>query len=336
VRVGPKEQVKELNLTFSTAGVPRAQRLSLLREVVSRQFLNLHLAPLNHDAGRDLDGFMSIRELGGVRIARFSGSPLAAARMPTHINLSDQSYYMLALHTSGIARASQHGRQILLRPGDLALLDSSHPYTIEFANAVRFEHIAYQIPRSRLDARSDRIERTLARRLPAGTDAGRLASPYLFTLASPSWHTPSASAVPLLETGLDLLVNALLLAAGLDAPPATRKAGMLYQLKLHARSRLGEPTLSPAAVAAAHYLSTRQLHRLFAGEGTTFGAWVQGERLRRCRKDLADPRLRGVPIAELAARWGYRSAAHFTRAFTARYGVGPRDFRRACPTVPES
>jgi len=321
-----------VSLTFSTAEIPRARRLSWLREAVSKQFLELYVAPLPRGRGNDLEAFMSIRELAGVRIARFCGSPLAATRTPAHVDLADQSFYMLALHVRGIARANQHGRQITLRPGDLALLDSSRPYTIELANSGPFEHIAYQIPRARLDARSDQMQRALVVRLPAGSDPGRLASPFLAALAAPGWRTPSGSAAPLIETGLDLLVNTLLLAAGVDTPAASRQEGMLYQLKLHARSRLAEPDLSPAGVAAAHYLSTRQLHRLFAAEGTTFGTWVRGERLRRCRRDLADPRLQAVSIAQLAARWGYRSAAHFTRAFSAHYGVGPRDFRRAAAT----
>jgi AraC-like DNA-binding protein len=324
-----------LSLTFSTAEVPRAQRLSSLREAISGQFLDLYLAPLTHDAGHDLDGSVSIRELDSVRIAHFSGSPVAAARTPAQINRSGDGYYLLAMHVRGIARASQHGRQITLRPGDLALLDSSYPYTIEFANAGRFEHIAYRIPHARLDARSDRIERALTVRLPADSDPGRLATPYLSILASPNWHTPVSSTLPLLETGLDLLVNAVLLAAGVAVPTAVGQAGQLHRLKLHTLSRLGEPDLSPAAVAAAHYVSIRQLHRLFARDGTTFGAWLREERLRRCRLDLADPRLREVPIAELAARWGYRSAAHFTRTFAARYGVGPREFRSAA-VAPDS
>jgi AraC-like DNA-binding protein len=331
----PKKFRSTVNLTFATAEVPRAQRLSSLRETVSRQFLDLHLIPLAHDAGWDFDAFISIRELAGVRIAQFGGSPVAAARTPAHIDMSDPGYYMLALPTRGVARARQLGRQITLRPGDLALLDSSHPYTIEFANSDRFEHVAYQIPKARLDARSDQIERALGVRLPAGSEAGRLASPYLSTLAASSWHTPNPNATPLLETGLDLLVNALMLAAGLDLPCHDRQAGLLHEVKVHARSRLGDPGLSPASVAAAHYLSTRQLHRLFAREGITFGTWVREQRLGGCRRDLADHRLREVPVAELAARWGYRSAAHFTRAFSARYGVGPREFRRAA-AAPEA
>jgi AraC-like DNA-binding protein len=33
-------------------------------------------------------------------------------------------------------------------------------------------------------------------------------------------------------------------------------------------------------------------------------------------------------VAEIAARWGFRSAAHFTRAFRARYGMVPVELRR--------
>jgi AraC-like DNA-binding protein len=75
-------------------------------------------------------------------------------------------------------------------------------------------------------------------------------------------------------------------------------------------------------------ISVRQVHRLFAAEGLTFGSWVREQRLRRCRDDLADPRHCHHTVAEIAARWGFRSPAHFTRAFQSRYGITPADYRR--------
>jgi AraC-like DNA-binding protein len=83
----------------------------------------------------------------------------------------------------------------------------------------------------------------------------------------------------------------------------------------------------PQAVALGGFVSVRQLHRLFAGEGLTFGDWVSEQRLRRCRDDLADPRLGCLTVAEIAARWGFRSPAHFTRTFQARYGTTPTSLR---------
>jgi AraC-like DNA-binding protein len=96
---------------------------------------------------------------------------------------------------------------------------------------------------------------------------------------------------------------------------------LLARAKQRTISRIADPDLSPAIVAEASFVSVRQLHRLFAADGTTFGTFLREERLRRCRADLADPRLEHEP--------GSRSPAHFSRLFTARYGITPRAFRRA-------
>ena len=214
-----------------------------------------------------------------------------------------------------------------LGPGDFALFDSARPYSVSFTGPGAFEHVIYQIPRASLDARTD-LGGATALRVPAASGAGQLASPYLRTLARPG---AAADGVPpgpsFLDAGLDLAVGALRAVAGC-APP--RHGAVAGGLRDHALARLGDPRLSPEAVARAGYVSVRQLHRLFAREGTTFGRWVREQRLRRCAEDLADPRLRHLSIAEIAARWGFRSAAHFTRAFRARYGVSPADHRRAC------
>jgi AraC-like DNA-binding protein len=89
----------------------------------------------------------------------------------------------------------------------------------------------------------------------------------------------------------------------------------------------GIPRCHPKAVARACYVSVRQLHRLFAREGVTFGTWVREQRLRRCRDDLADLALSHLTIAEIATRWGFRSPPHFTRTFEARYQVTPKSMR---------
>ena len=53
--------------------------------------------------------------------------------------------------------------------------------------------------------------------------------------------------------------------------------------------------------------------------------------------DLAFRSLAHLAIAEVATRWGFRSAAHFSRAFAARFGVTPSEFRQAgLPSVPGS
>jgi len=159
--------------------------------------------------------------------------------------------------------------------------------------------------------------------VPAASRAGRLASPYLRTLAQ---DEPPAQAF--IDTGLDLAASALRATARPD-PDHLGRPAPAGELKRYALAHLGDPALSPQAVARAGYLSVRQLHRLFEREGVSFGAWLLEQRLRRCRDDLADPQLSHHAVAEVAARWGFRSPAHFTRAFHARYGTTPGELRRA-------
>ncbi|MGP3976590.1 helix-turn-helix domain-containing protein [Streptomyces sp. 8N114] len=90
---------------------------------------------------------------------------------------------------------------------------------------------------------------------------------------------------------------------------------------------LGDPALCPDAVAAAHHISTRSLHRLFQSQGCTVSSWIRRQRLNRARRDLADPQLGDHTIQAVAATWGFPRAADFTRTFRAAYGITPQDFR---------
>ena len=95
------------------------------------------------------------------------------------------------------------------------------------------------------------------------------------------------------------------------------------------RRNLGDPTLTPATVAAAHHVSVRTLHRLFQAGGRQAAHWIQQCRLERCHSELADPLLREHTVAAVASRWGFANAAHFSRLFRATYGMTPTEHRAA-------
>lgn len=183
----------------------------------------------------------------------------------------------------------------------------------------------YQVPRASLDARG-RAGRVTAFGVPAASGAGRLVSPYLQALAG---YPDDPPAQAFTDAALDLAVSALRAAAGTGSHPDPRRRSLTAELKRYALERLGDPALSPVTAAQASYISVRQLHRLFAQEGVSFGAWLREQRLRRCRDDLLDQHLTRRSVSEIAARWGFRSAAHFSRAFRARYGFTPAELRRA-------
>jgi len=90
---------------------------------------------------------------------------------------------------------------------------------------------------------------------------------------------------------------------------------------------LSDPRLGPAEIAAAAEISVRHLHRVFSGGGSTLGDCIRARRLEQCRNDLANPRLHGKTITEIAFSWGFSDSAHFSRSFRQQFGICPRVFR---------
>jgi AraC-like DNA-binding protein len=324
-----------VDIAFATAQVDPAERLAAWRELVNRVFLPLAIAPLQ-TAGRAAEFGASVTgsERGGLRVWRVTATPMSAQRTARHMHSPARDDYLLALHISGTAVGAQDGRHVSLAPGDFALFDPTRPYSIAFRGTGTFEHVIYQVPRASLDARG-RAGRLTAFGVPAASSAGRLVSPYLQTLAQLVRLPGDQPAQAFTDAALDLAVSALRATAGAGLHPVPRGRSLIVQLKRHALAHLGDPALSPASAARASFISVRQLHRLFANEGVSFGAWLREQRLRRCRDDLTNPQLAHRAVSEIAACWGFRSPAHFTRAFQARFGVAPAELRRlARPSRP--
>jgi AraC family transcriptional activator of tynA and feaB len=83
-------------------------------------------------------------------------------------------------------------------------------------------------------------------------------------------------------------------------------------------------------VAKGAGLSPRYANQLFEDEGTSLMRYVWKRRLERCRSDMADPSHYGRPVYDIALRWGFNDASHFSRAFKKQFGVGPREYCREC------
>ncbi|HEU5024916.1 MAG TPA: helix-turn-helix domain-containing protein [Spirillospora sp.] len=110
-------------------------------------------------------------------------------------------------------------------------------------------------------------------------------------------------------------------------PPSGEAAEAVWAIKEWIEAHLRDPDLTPAAIAAAHHVSVRQLYRLFGPSGTTVARYVRDRRLERCRRELSDPSQAGRRISAIARGWGLPDAAGFSRAFRAAYGLPPSAYR---------
>jgi len=116
-------------------------------------------------------------------------------------------------------------------------------------------------------------------------------------------------------------------------PPESHRRALMARIHAFIQGHLGDPELSPGTVAAAHHISVRYLHKLFQEQGATASSWIRARRLEGSRRDLADPAQTARPAAAIGARWGFRSAAQFSQAFKAAYGLPPQQYREWARTA---
>jgi AraC family transcriptional regulator, positive regulator of tynA and feaB len=80
-------------------------------------------------------------------------------------------------------------------------------------------------------------------------------------------------------------------------------------------------------VAAQLRVSSRYLRMIFAASRESVSSYILRRRLEECARQLADPRWRAHSISDIAFRWGFNSAPHFSRSFRDLYGTSPREYR---------
>lgn len=111
-------------------------------------------------------------------------------------------------------------------------------------------------------------------------------------------------------------------------PARSRHPDRLAPILRFLDEALADPALSPSTIAQRFGYSLRSLHALFARHGKTVSCEIRERRLERCRLALTSLNPE-ASISDLAMRWGFSDASHFSKIFKAKYGVGPRAYREA-------
>ncbi|WP_327164313.1 helix-turn-helix domain-containing protein [Streptomyces zaomyceticus] len=269
-------------------------------------------------------------DLGAAQVTALRYPPLTTRRTPRLIRRADPGYYQLSLTLGGEMAIAQAGRENVFRTGDFTVYDSSQPFDgITRHPAGRLDHIVVQFPKALLPLPAREAERLVALRIPGDSGFGALLAPFLGRIAAEPGAFRPEDGPRLTTVLLDLLAGAA--AARLDADGATepesRRRALLLRTQDFARRRLADPDLAPGTVAAAHHVSLRYLHRLYQDHGLTVAGWIRDERLARAARDLADPAQEGTPVRSVAARWGFRHHAAFSRAFRTAHGHSPSEHR---------
>ncbi|MEV4255670.1 helix-turn-helix domain-containing protein [Spirillospora sp. NPDC049652] len=270
-------------------------------------------------------GTIRATPLGRLRAVSLAGDCQDALRTRRHAARDGQDDYIVVKTLDrGFARLEQDGREALLGPGDIFVYDLARPIRLKFPQPFLSKSVV--LPKDVLGISDADISHLTARPLASDSPVGALLAPFVTGVVDGAASLSPRAGELMARNIVDLLgvlTDELLDRTTEDTPGGNR--ALLLRIQAFIDRHLADPDLTPQAIAGAHHISLRYLHKLFEGENATVSRWIQRRRLEECRRDLS---LHGnATIAAVAHRWGFTSAAHFSRVFRAAYGMTPREWR---------
>lgn len=260
-------------------------------------------------------------ELAGALVCTVTGACVEQSP-PGHSSFDDEFCLGLQLNLSGRVQLQQWDTPIC--EGDMFLwrTDQRQDYEVlERTHSVSLM-IPWQLMREHLPGRK---QPPAACRIDSHTGVGSLLSQHLMGLAKEIGAVPPSAHVALCRTVIGLLDIAL--PEPESATRFTAMAALRERVLAYIAQHFQEDDLSPARIAAAHGISLRYLHALFAQGDTTVVGHILESRLQACWRTLVDPVCRHLQVSAIAFHWGFNSTSHFCRAFKQRFGVSPSDAR---------
>ncbi|MFF7359611.1 helix-turn-helix domain-containing protein [Streptomyces sp. NPDC008125] len=311
----------------TTESVPGHRRSVHLRDALSRVFPATDISVPRQECR----GSLRMSRLGPVQAVTMQGvttqdDSVRVCRLAQPTASQRDEALLVVIPVQGAVAVDQGHGVIRVSPGATVFCDLSRPMRIDFSGS--FHATCLIVPKWLVSLTEDELRRLTAKPIHADTPSGSLLLPLLTQLANTAPALSSGTGEALVSNVVDLisvLAGEWLREATDETPEAARQ--LLSRIQEYIDQHLGDPDLSPEAIAQAHHISVRYLHKLFQYEDMTVSRWVRRRRLHACRRELARRTRTSQTIAAVARGWGFTSSAHFSRAFRTTYGMSPAEWR---------
>jgi len=241
------------------------------------------------------------------------GSAVTLSR-PQHV-IEDRPNSQMALYLviGGSITTDYDGLIRNHEPGDIIAIDYSVPYE---SHTPGYEGITITFDKS--SAPRGLQGNVHGAVLLANSSAGALLGAQIRSLAD---HINGLS-VDQAQSAVDGILRLAATTFSASAMKAKHdNASLFQQASQIARRALSDPDFGPDTLAGALNISRSKLFRLFAAHSGV-QRWLLTERLRASLRAIVDSAGR-VKISAIARNNGFRSEAHFSRAFQKRYQISP-------------
>jgi AraC-like DNA-binding protein len=308
-------------------GTDTACRLESWSEVLAATHLAFDVHETHRTPGQ-FQGVVARRAFGDLMLVDCAASPFLGHRsrgvMGTQRDeQQDENILGFQFVRSGVELVREGDRKLALNRGDIVLWDGLEPTDIEIVKPFYKRTLIF--PRDRVLALCPRLGEQASLPRLTGSGPARLLVRYMNSLAHElPWLEPAAAAAAA-NAALELLRAAI--EPNLPTDRSASRTAIRAEIRRYVRAHLQDPLLGPTTIASVHAMSVRALHALFQDAETSVAGLVRSERLARCMEDLQRPN--GGSVTDIAFRWGFCDAAHFSRVFKRTFRVTPSEVRQA-------
>jgi len=263
---------------------------------------------------------------------RSVGARTMVRRSSRQIRNSTAEIFLIWIPVRGSVTITQNGRTATVEQGSIALSSSSDSLCVATGTDNDEEHLSYQVTAPAHIIKNALSEPKQFCALPFSSETGgsRVAAKLFLALYEEAQRMDRASSEALVLSGIDTLLRAICRERGDDAHSPGIREIKLQKLLDYLELNHSDPELTTEKAARACEISTRYLHYLLKGKGTRFHDHLWEARLGSAWRQLAEPALSRRTIAEIAYATGFKSSAHFSRAFRRHFGTSPREMRQSC------
>jgi AraC-like DNA-binding protein len=307
---------------FTTDQSGGEERFEAWRQSISVVF---DVAPLTPDAVDAFEASVQATHLGMLLLGDLHFSGQQFSRQRARVARDGLDHYLVQWYRGGgFVGQCDDGKDIEVRAGDITVLDLSRTLRT-FAQPSHVMSLI--VPRVLADeafgSRALDLHGTVLR---SETPLGGLFSDHLLSLQRrlPAMELQDAPHVA--RASVQMLAACVRPTADTQDQAQEAIQGVtLERIQRHIARHLGL-ALTPEVLCNEFGISRSVLYRLFEPLGGVAN-YVQQRRLLQSFHTLSNPASRRLRVAEVAARMGFVSNAHFSRAFRAAFGMSPTDAR---------
>ena len=301
---------------YTTAGLHGPKIEAYWKEIVCSTYVPLNCEFLGEGT---FESSICASSIGGAELTHVKAAASRFRRTKRELQSSESDEYLVCVLKEGVNRFSQADRSIELEAGDLWVIDTARPYSLDCPT--RYEALLLKVPRRDFIARFPLVEHCVAQRISTSGLYGQLAATVLNETALQLRDQGTPPGGRLMMPILDLIGLALEDACSQDSLPSIRYLRIAERAKEVLMDHLFDPEFNVSLVPSMIGVSTRTLSRAFAESGEAPSRWLWQKRLDAARGMLLSPRRPSV--LEVAMTCGFNDMSHFSRAFKKRFGTAP-------------